>query len=391
MKKALISILIYFLVLHVILPGIYYIVCGFTPIYSEFSDNGALIKSFCLLFFSIVLSILILYFIPSEDDRIEPKIDGSPISYLFYLSIIFKLIIIFLTGGFSGFLAGENNGTLTNYISLFLNPFTLLLVLLFVQRKKSNALFAIFFYVLSVTLSGSRSGIISIFFVFFIGFAFKTFDFYKKKMWSFLKYGLFITPFLFVFATQLRGVEDIVSLDVILNQIVGRMSTLETSMMPVYNYDQNLDLELFYEKFSFWNQFLLSVDMIVPGQLFEYDVMPNNYYRAIFMGYSKSFVIENYMSVNLGLPIYLYLKYSYLSIVLTVLYITGYYMVLRFFKKHPYIVIVLLSGFYNLIYFFDWVMCFSQIYTAILTIILLKCYVFLVREIKLNIRKDDAS
>lgn len=380
MKKAIIAIIIYFLILHVILPGIYYSIYGFAPIYSDFGDSAALIKSFFLLLIPFVVAIIILYFIPSNNDEIVPNIEGNPITVLFYFSIFLKLGITFVTGGFASAIAGESNGSFMNYISLFLNPFTLLLALLLVQKKKSNVLMAIFFYVLSVTLSGSRSGIISIFFVFFIGLGFEAFKFYKRKVSIFLKWGLISAPLLFIFATQLRGISDFVTMDVILNQIVGRMSALETSMMPVYYYDHNLNLELFYEKYSVWHQFLLSLDSIIPGQLFDFDVMPNNYYRAIFMDYSQSFVFENYMSVNLCLPTYLYLKYDYLSIFLTILYVVGFYKFTYFFRKYPLVVIVLLSSFYNLIYFFDWIMIFSQIYTGLLTVVALKIYVFFRKE-----------
>lgn len=389
MKKVIIAITIYFLLLHVVLPGIYYVIYGFTPIYSDLDDNEALIKSFFLLFIPFVVSIIILYFIPAKKDEIEPNIEGNPITFLFYFSIIFKLGIILATGGFSAALSGENNGALFNYISLFLNPFTLLLALLLVQKKKSNVLMAIFFYVLSVTLSGSRSGIISIFFVFFIGLAFQTFKFYKRKMSNFLKFGLILAPLLFIFATKLRGVDEIIGLDVIIRLIVGRMSALETTMMPVYYYDHNLNLDLFYDKYSVWHQFLLSVDSIVPGQLFDFDVMPNNYYRAVFMDYSESFVFENYMSVNLCLPTYLYLKYGYFTFILTVIYVLSFYKFTSLFRRYPLIVIVLLSGFYNLIYFFDWVMIFMQIYTGLLTVFALKIYVFLRKEFIRNIKKNE--
>lgn len=389
MKKTIIAITIYFLLLHVVLPGIYYVIYGFTPIYSSLEDNEALVKSFFLLFMPFLVAIIILYFISSKHDEIESNIDGNPITVLFYFSIVFKLGIILVTGGFSAALSGENNGALSNYISLFLNPFTLLLALLLVQKKKSNVLMAIFFYVLSVTLSGSRSGIISIFFVFFIGLGFEAFRYYKKKVSVFLKWGLILAPLLFMLATQLRGVGDIIGLDVIIRLIVGRMSALETTMMPVYYYDHNLNLDLFYDKYSVWHQFLLSVDSIVPGQLFDFDVMPNNYYRAIFMDYSESFVFENYMSVNLCLPTYLYLKYGYFTFILTIIYILLFYKFTSLFRRYPLIVIVLLSVFYNLIYFFDWVMIFMQIYTSLLTVFALKIYVFLRKEFIRNIKKNE--
>lgn len=387
MKNSIIAIVLYFLVLHVFIPGSYYLFNGFRPIYSDFADLPALIKSFFLIVVPLLVSVIILLFIPKRDDIISPNIDGRPITFLFYFSVLFKLAVVYITGGFAAAINGELNGTLANYISIFLNPFTLLLVMLFVQKKRSNIILAVLFYVLSVTLSGSRSGIISMFFVFFIGFSFVAFKDYKKKLFVFLKYGMLVTPVIFVLATRMRDAEYDLSMDFLLDQIFGRMSTLETSMLPVHYYDNNLDLEIFYDKYSVWNQLKLGMDAILPGQIFEFDVMPNNYYRFFFLGYDQEFVFENYMSVNLTLPIYLYMKYHYLSGILTVLYILGFYKLVICFKKYPLFVIVLLGVFYNVIYFFDWVMVFTQFYTSLLTIVTLKLFVWLLEAFKIDFRK----
>jgi hypothetical protein len=382
MKKAVIAIILYVLILHVLIPCIYYFFVGFTPVYSDLVDYASLYKAIFLITIPLLLSVFILKLIPINGDFVMPIIDGYPINFLFYLSVVFKLIKFYLTGGFEGLLSGESSGSLANYISLFLDPFTLLLVLLFVQKKKSNVIKAILFYVIYITLSGSRSGIISIFFVLFIGMAFEGFKYYKGKLQRFLKYGLLIAPVLFVYVTISRGFDEIVGFDFIMNQIVGRMSTLETSMLPLYYDSNNLDLSLFYSKYDFWHQLKLSIDALVPGQIFEFDVMPNNYYRAIFMGYSVSYVIENYMSVNFTLPIYLYLKYSYFGMLFTVFYIVGFYKILFFFKSKPFVVIMLLSTFYNLIYFFDWVMIFMTLYSSFLTIISVKLFIPFYKIIK---------
>ncbi|MDI6034447.1 O-antigen polymerase [Flavobacterium sp. LB2P84] len=375
MKKAIIAILLYILILHVFIPCIYYCFYDFIPIYSDLIDYPSLIKAGLLISVPLLISVFLLKFFPSKDDLIKPDIEGKPINFLFYFAILLKLITFYFTGGYEGVLSGESNGTLLNYVFLFLNPFTLLLVLLFVQKKKSNVIKSILFYVIFITLSGSRSGVISIFFVFFIGLAFEGFKQYRLKIYKFLKYGIIIAPFLFIYATISRGLDEVVGLDFILNQIVGRMSTLETSMLPLYYDRHNLDLSLFYLKYDLWHQLKLSIDAILPGQIFDLDVMPNNYYRAMFTGYSESFVFDNYMSVNLTLPVYLYLKYSYFAIPFTVFYVIGFYKILCIFKYKPLVAIVFLSTFYNLIYFFDWVMVFTQLYSSFLTILFIKAFI----------------
>ncbi|MGE6353885.1 hypothetical protein ACQKCJ_08385 [Flavobacterium sp. NPDC079362] len=375
MKKAVIAIIWYVIILHILIPYLYYFIVGFTPVYSDIIDYPSLNKSTLIIIVPLIISVFGLKLISAKHEFVMPIVDGRPINFLYYFSVVFKLVTFYMTGGFEGMLSGENSGSLSNYISLFLNPFTLLLLLLFVQKRKSNVIFAIFFYVVCVSLSGSRSGIISIFFVLFIGMAFEVFKYYKVKIQNFLKFGMLLAPILFVYVTISRGFDEIVGFDFIMNQIIGRISTLETSMLPLYYQSHNLDLTLFYSKYDFWNQLKLSIDTLLPGQIFEFDVMPNNYYRAIFMGYSESFVFENYMSVNLTLPIYLYLKYGYLGLFFTVLYIVGFYKLLVIFRNKPFVIIALLSTFYNLIYFFDWVMVVITLYSSFLTILFVKMFI----------------
>ncbi|KDN53958.1 hypothetical protein [Flavobacterium seoulense] len=382
MKKAIIAIILYVLILHVLIPCVYYLFIGFTPVYTELIDYPALYKSTFLIISSLVLSIIVLNFSKTKEYIIKPTVEGKPISFLYYFSILFKLITFYISGGFETLISGGSSGSLSNYISLFLNPFTLLLILLFVQKERVSVIRAIVFYVMYVTLSGSRSGIISIFFVFFIGMAFEGYKYYGGKIKTFLKYGLLLAPALFIYATITRGVADIIGFDFIINQIIGRMSTLETSMLPLYYDSNHLDLDLFYLKYDFWHQLKLCIDTLLPGQIFEFDVMPNNYYRAMFMGYSESFVFENYMSVNFTLPIYLYMKYGYSAILFTVLYVVGFYKILLIFKQKPFVIIILLSVFYDLIYFFDWVMILSQFYSASLTVIFVKIFIPFYKLIK---------
>jgi len=382
MKKAVIAIIWYVLILHVFIPCVYYLFMGFDPVYTDLVDLPSLYKSIFLITASLLLAIFVLNKSTKKDFVATPIVNGKPINFLYYFSIVFKLITFYLTGGFEALISGESSGSLANYFSLFLNPFTLLLLLLFVQKKKSSVIKAILFYVVYITLSGSRSGIISIFFVFFIGMAFEGFKRYESKLLNFLKYGLLMAPALFVYATLSRGINEVVGFDFIMNQIVGRMSTLETSMLPLYHESHDLDLSLFYSKYGFWHQIKLCIDTLLPGQIFEFDVMPNNYYRAMFMGFSESFVRENYMSVNLTLPIYLYLKYGYFGILFTVLYILGFYKLLVFFKNKPFVIIILLSTFYNLVYFFDWVMVFMQLYSSLLTVLFVKGFILFYKTLK---------
>jgi hypothetical protein len=390
MKKTIIAIILYFLIIHLLLPGIYYLIYGFTPIYSDVIDNAALIKAAFLIAAPFIITIVILLCLPNKhkNGQISPTVNGKPISELFYFSVLLKLVIFYYYGGFASVISGEANGSLANYVTLFFNPFLLLLAVLFVQKKRSNSIIAILFYIISATLSGSRSGILSAVFVFLIGYSFVNFQLYRKGLYRLMMGGLMLAPLVFVYATILRGYTDKIDLSVVFNQIVGRMSVLETSMLPVHFYDNNMNLDLFYDKYSFINQFKLSLDSLIPGQLFDFDVMPNNYYRAIFMGYDQTFVFENYLSINLTLPIYLYLKYSYYSIILTPVYLVGFYKLLQTLKKYPLMAVVLVSVFYNVLYFFDWVFIITQLYKALLTVIFLKSYILFRTEFKMSMVRN---
>lgn len=376
MKKAIIGIILYFLTIHVVLPALFYwYKGGVFPIYNTFLDMPAYTKAGLLIFISFSISLLVLLFLP-KGKTIVPKLNTTAITSLFYFSVLFKLFTFYLYGGYSGLLAGDGAGKINTYIAIFLNPFTLLLILFFGQSKKSSLIKPIIFYIISVTLSGSRSGILSVFFVFFIGLAFDSFSFYKNKIIKFLKYSLILSPMLYVFATQTRN-GSTVDYSFLQYAIVGRMSTIETAMYPVYYKDNNLDMNLFNEKYSVVNQFKLILDAFLPGQFFDFDISPNNYYRAMFMDASLNYVRENYMSINMTLPVYLYVKYGYFCVFLTVIYIIGFYRLINYLKENPLIVIALLSCFYSMIYYFDWLMTFTELYSALLTVCTVKLYMFL--------------
>ena len=390
MKRSLIYMLAYVLLLHVILPGIYYCFYDIFPLYSSIIEEQAFWKSFWIILLSLSSAILVLALVPkSPNDVIKPHIKGSVIAELFYSSTLFKLFSFLFMGGYQSLITGGSNGTLSRYISLFLDPFFLLLVLLFTQQKKTNVIFAIFFYIASVTLSGSRSGVLAVIFIFLIGFTFHNFSIYRSKISKFLLIGLGISPLLFVYATLLRE-SSFSEFKLLGDIIVGRMSTLETAMWPVHYTDQGLDASLFDEKYSVLNQFKLILDSLIPGQIFEADVMPNNYYRAIFLDYGIDFVKENYMSINITLPIYLYVKYNYFCVLFSILHVLIFYKLLKLLKSYPLFILACLASFYNLIYYFDYVMLFTQFYSFVLTIISIKIYVYLRRELfKLNITTKE--
>jgi hypothetical protein len=220
--------------------------------------------------------------------------------------------------------------------------------------------------------------------MFLVGIAFENFSFYKKKILTFLKFAVVVSPILFVYATQIRYGADYIDYKTIGNLIMGRVSFVELGMIPIHYYDTgDLDLSLFYEKYGIIHQTKLILDSLIPGDVFGFDVMPNNYYRSIFLGYSEDFVIDNYMSMNITLPVYFYMFMGYFGSLFTYLYMLGYYSVCKLLKKSPFLVLLLLSTLYETLVYFDWVMVFSQFFIGLLTIIVLKGYIVL-REAFVN-------
>ena len=136
MKRAIIAIIWYVLILHVFIPCTYYLCIGFTPVYSDLVDYSSLYKAAFLITFPLLLSIFILKTSIRKNYVVKPSVDGKPINFLYYFSVLFKLFAFYLNGGFQSVIDGGASGSFTNYVSLFLNPFTLLLLLLFVQKKK---------------------------------------------------------------------------------------------------------------------------------------------------------------------------------------------------------------------------------------------------------------
>jgi hypothetical protein len=245
-------------------------------------------------------------------------------------------------------------------------------------------------FIVVQTLAGSRSAILSVFTTFLVGAAFENFKFYRKRLLVFLKYAFIISPILFIYATQLRYGNDYLDYKLIGNIIMGRVSFIELGMIPIHYYDNGgLDLTLFYEKYGFIHQTKLIIDSLIPGDVFGFDVMPNNYFRAIFMGYSEEFVTQNYMSMNMTLPVYFYMLFGYLGVFFTYIYIMCYFSVCYLLRKSPFLVLLLLATLYETLIYFDWVMVFSQFFSGLLTILILKGYIILRESFKRQVVKAN--
>ena len=388
MRKAFIIIICFYLGFHFVIPELYSLFAGDVHVYSDLVDRAASTKAFLLNVIPVGLVGLTIYLLPNKDYFIPPAIHSKAATELFYFAMGYKALFVILIGGFSGIISGAFSGSMLNYINLFLSPIKLMMCALFLQKKKSSVLIMVLTFIVVSTLSGSRSAIISVFTTFLVGFAFDNFDYYKAKLFTFLKYAAIIAPLLFIYATQIRYGADYIDYKTIGNLIMGRVSFIELGMIPVHYHDSGtLDLSVFYDKYSIIHQSKLIIDSLIPGDVFGFDVMPNNYFRSIFMGYSEDFVTQNYMSMNITLPVYFYMLFGYLGVFVTYIYLMGYFFVCYLFRKSPFVVLLLLATLYETLLYFDWVMVFSQFFSGILTILVLKGYIIVRESFKREVKK----
>lgn len=376
MKKTFISILLFYLTVHFVIPGIYFLTDGNFNTYTNTIDNDNILKGFFINAITILGAIFVIIFLPEKNKDYKVPAKFYKLTTLFYISILFSVIYFFAGGGFEGRISGSSLGSIFNYLAFFLNPFMILLCILFFQRKHFNVAVLFLVYLLYATVTGSRSGIFSLLIIFLIYPVFYNYQLYKKNIRRLLIALLIISPIMFIAATVLIRKSDIpLSSDIIIRLIMGRLSFLETSMLPIHYKTEGDPLDIFYEKYGLVNQIKLAIDALFPGNLFGGDVMPNQYYRAAFMGYSESYILSVYMSVNITLPVYLYMYLGgFFSCVIGIGMLVLYYMLCSRFKNNPFIFLPLIATLYSLLVFFDWVMWFTLFVTLILTMITVYCY-----------------
>lgn len=368
MKKVYNSILLFYLILHYIIPWVYYLIFGKVTIYSNFWDQPSANKALLLNIISIIGAILIIKFLPDKKEKILPKF--SYVSCLYYFSILLAVVVAINAGGFGGLLSGKQTGTFFNYLRLFFNPLTLLALILFLKKPPYRTIFILFLFVVYLTFIGSRSAIIRLLIIGLIFPIFSNYELYRRKIKKFLIFILIISPFLFVLATSKRGYKNIDYSEM----IIGRISSIELGMNPVFTKDNPEksmgDLSLFYKKYNLKHQIRIIINSILPGSLFKDDVDPNQYYKTFFFGMSGEASRKQYMSMPISLPVYIYMYFGFsVSILITICFIVIYYLLwLYSYKRNNYFFLGLILSLYGFMYFFDFVMLFRNLFSIFLTI-----------------------
>ena len=170
------------------------------------------------------------------------------------------------------------------------------------------------------------------------------------------------------------------------HKMVARISYDEIAGIELEQYMENkYQKEIFQEKYGVMNQLEQCINSIMPGDLFESDVQPNQYWRAVFVGWSLQGCQEHYMSMTSMLPMYLIMKYGFFyGIIISIVVIVGIYFLISKIKEP--VVSSFLAGviFYTFFQFFDWCYHFRDMFCFVLTFLMIRCLGILTNKIKIR-------
>ena len=373
MKKLFLFQMIYYLLLNLIGPMLYYMIRGEVVfIYGESFPMEYIWKAIGIISIPIIIAIIIVCILPIGKEKIKKDLKRN-MEWYFIAACIFTFIKARIVGNFASAMAGNINGTAWGYVGIFFDLGVLLIAILVASEGRAHIVLLGTLYLLTTLACFSRQGALIL--VMAILLALLLNDNYKKirkRIALIVLCICLIAPILFVISSENRGGE-FDSLNDLTDLIVGRCSQFELLGKALYQSDNGLwEEEIFREKYSIENQAKLFVNSVVPGDVFEDDILPNQYYRMIFMGYSEETVKQAYASFNLTLPGYLVLKYPLIvSIIGTTLAIMIIYIVACYAKWPSYFsVILLVLGINSVMGFFDWVTVFMDMRRYLCTLLL---------------------
>ena len=280
------------------------------------------------------------------------------------------------------------------YLSIFTDLGVLMAMYLLAYKKNFKIIPFIIVYVFYTVVSGSRSGMMWAL-VILIGMLFcvenNVLKINLKKYIPYILIGILLMPFLYVVSSSLRGYENY-GFEYMINQIVSRVSLLEDGGVALWKADcGSWNESLFYEKYSLVNQFKCIVNSLMPGSVFEQDIWPNLYYRAIFLGESIEQCRSVYCSNFLILPVYLQLKYDKaLAVIVSVMLVVGLYILLALFEKYAISRICAIYILLELFEYFDWGFVIDRfraiVYTFVFTYFI--AYPFLKTRFKFDFKPE---
>lgn len=384
MKKQFLIILAFFFCFHFLLPCLFYIEYGFVNLYSTVQGYTGLVINFI----SFLGAFLVICCLPDNKTLLESNIKHA-VSF-FIIAILISLYKFVSGGGYEGALMGATHGTFVSFLSLFFSLDISFYLLVCLQKNVRNVFFLILVFVLFTTATGSRSAVVGVLFLIFYLPLFSNSPIIFPKIKRILLILSIISPMIFFYGTSIRGDID---QDLLGKIIVGRISFVELSMIPLENQENGMmDKVAFDDKYSFTNQMKQVANVFSPIDPFEYDVSPNQYFRQIFLGASEQNVLDAYMSINMTLPVYFVLKTNYtLGILLTIMFLSGLYWFWVKFSSNKYVFFSVLFSLYEVLYYFDWVMIFQKVFVICLTLFCLSHYNKFLNSVSFTYKKYFAA
>jgi hypothetical protein len=368
-------IMIFFLFIHFILPAGIFFFKGYVPTYElgySYFDQYSMLTGAALNFFSCLIALLFIFIIPVKLD-----LDKKNLNYKSKIFFIFSVVLaIGTTIQLDSYtdslksLSAPTGGFI--FLGMFFNIENYILFSLAVSPEFFPSS-AIIFQMLAL-FRASRSAALTL--ILNLIYTLVTINKKPRLMRYTIYTGLafLLSVFSFNISTNMRKTPPQKDPDAIsivshslsprpdlYQRILGRLSYLDNVMMPVKYKKENCDecLRIFEDKYSFTNQFKIIVNNLVPGDVFEFDVYPNQYYRSAFMRLPEQEAKEHYTSINITLPVFLFMKTSFVpACFLAGIFFWLYYLfTLLAFKIHPLAGLVFISNIYSgLLTFFDFVM-----------------------------------
>lgn len=373
MKRVFLSVIGFYWVTTVVVPFFYVLFFGYDI--STFSTNEYQFKAALLMTFTLLLASVLIMMSGEKNERLAPTIK-SPYKYMECVAAFHIFFILVLGGGIAGFVnavwSGDVNGTVYSYASLFLEVTPLMFIKIFSENEKKCTA-AIVIYIIYTLTNTSRAGImyVALFYICARVASTKYATGNKKRDLYMGIGGMVAAPFAFIFASGARGFH-FENIKILMDNIISRLSSIDLLGRAVCAYEKkDYIASLFQEKYSFIRQMELIVNSALPGDIFKPDVMPNQYFRTIFLDYSLEWSETNYMSINLTLPGYLMLKYSVIPAVLIGAFLIFLmYKLCAKYKNNNFFRVAAITGLWELLCFFDWNMIFVRLERIAFTVFL---------------------
>lgn len=395
MKKIYLMSITISLGLGVLFPWLVYKIFGFfwnyAPVKEKYVDISAVILLITLLLIAIVVgfskhgkkSINFAEVVKST------LLYNQAIDHLYLISIAINILNVLLTGDYQNFLEGAANGTILAYLQLFFDIrilYYLAILKAYKNQKMGKIIFYSLLYVVISILYSSRSGLFWMaFFNICLIAGVRISKAFKQKIMLLIMVAIMLAPIVFSVATTSRGGAEN-TIEYMAKIIVARLSDIEISGIELEQYiEGTYNEEIFVEKYGLKNQIAQAINSLLPGDIFQSDVQPNQYWRVVFSGWTVEAAREHYTSIYMILPMYLFLKYDGIpGIILCVLF---FYILFRIIckMKDPAIASFMAGYlFYTFFQYFDWAYHIRDLTCFALTILVVRVYEKILKRVRLG-------